>query len=150
MVLRVPGAAPQAITRPIGQIDFAPTVLGLLGVDASSLPYVGRNQLGAPGEEPLIRRKGSWVDASHLFLLRGPTNGSHCYDRGTLRDVALSECESATTLAIRKALTQRRMQEHDLQQRLSGRLSANAAVHWPAIAQPSPLADRPLKSCGCW
>ena len=129
MVIRAAGVAPQAIARPVGQLDFAPTVLGLLGIDASTLPYVGRNQLGSPGDEPTIRRKGSWVDSRHLFLLRGENNGSHCYDRTTLQDAALAECEAATPFAVRKALTQRRMQELDLQQRLYARMAADAAVH---------------------
>ncbi len=94
MVMRVPGDSPQRIDRPVGQLDFAPTMLGLLCVDASTMPYVGRNALGSPGDEPVIRRKGSWVTSRHLFLLRGPTNGSHCYDRATLQDVALTECEA--------------------------------------------------------
>lgn len=128
LMIRFAGVAPQTIDRPVGQLDFAPTVLGLLGVDASTLPYVGRNQLGAPGEEPIIRRKGSWEDSKHLFLLRGPTNGSHCYDRASLRDVALAECEADAPIAIRKALTQRYMQGLDLQQRLYLRMTADAAA----------------------
>jgi len=126
MMVRVPGAAPEVVSKPVGQLDFAPTMLNLLGIDASNLPYVGRNVLGSPGEEPIIRRKGSWVTAKHLFLLRGPTNGSHCYDRKTLQDVALSECEADSATAIRKALLPRRIAELDLQQRLYSRLTADA------------------------
>ena len=125
MIIRIPGATAESITRPIGQLDFAPTVLGLMGVDASVLPYVGRNILGAPGDEPIIRRKGSWVTASHLFLLRGPSNGSHCYDRQTLQDVALAECERESAVAIRKSLLPRRIPQLDLQQRLYARLAAD-------------------------
>jgi phosphoglycerol transferase MdoB-like AlkP superfamily enzyme len=128
LVIRVPGVAPQVIARPVGQLDFAPTVLGLLGIDASQLPYVGRNELGSPGDEPIIRRKGSWEDGDHLFLLRGPSNGSHCYERKTLQDVALSECEDDAPAAIRKALTQRRMQELDMQQRLHARMTADSTA----------------------
>lgn len=127
MVVMVPGAAAQVINRPVGQLDFAPTMLDLLGVDASNLPYVGRNVLGAPDEEPIIRRKGSWVTSKHLFLLRGPTNGSHCYDRTTLQDVPLADCETDSAAAIRKALVPRRIAELDLQQRLYSRLTADSA-----------------------
>jgi phosphoglycerol transferase MdoB-like AlkP superfamily enzyme len=128
MMVRVPGAAPQLITKPLGQLDFAPTILNLLGIDASSLPYVGRNVLGSPGEEPIIRRKGSWVTEQHLFLLRGPANGSHCYDRKTLQDVPLGECDAESATALRKALLPRRIAELDLQQRLYARLAADAAT----------------------
>ena len=34
---------------------FAHTLLSLLGVDAGGLPFVGRNLLGAPGDEPILR-----------------------------------------------------------------------------------------------
>ncbi len=125
MVIRVPGAAPQEISCAVGHVDFAPTVLGLLGFDASGLPYVGRNSLGSPGEEPVIRRKGSWVSPSHLFLLRGRNHGAHCYDRRTLLDVPLAECEAESAIALRKALLGRRISQQDLQQRLSARLTAD-------------------------
>lgn len=128
MMVRVPGVAPQLITRPVGQVDFAPTILGLLGIDASSLPYVGRNMLGAPGEESIIRRKGSWVTEKYLFLLRGPSNGSHCYDRKTLLDVPLADCEAESATALRTALLPRRIVELDLQQRLYSRMAADAAT----------------------
>jgi lipoteichoic acid synthase len=128
MMVRVPGAAAQVVTRPAGQVDFAPTILNLLGIDASSLPYVGRNMLGSPGEEPIIRRKGSWVTERHLFLLRGPANGSHCYDRKTLLDVPLADCEAESATALRKALLPRRISELDLQQRLYSRMAADVAT----------------------
>ena len=127
LVIRVPGAAAHAITMPVGQLDFAPTVLGLLGVDSAPLPYVGRNVLASPADEPVIRRKGSWVDSRYLFLLRGPTNGSHCYDRTTMLDVPMAQCDAGSALALRKALTPRRVHAFDLQQRLAARLAADAA-----------------------
>lgn len=128
MMVRVPGAPAQLISKPVGQIDFAPTIVNLLGIDASNLSYVGRNMLGSPGEEPIIRRKGSWVTEQHLFLLRGPANGSHCYDRKTLLDVPLANCEADSASAVRKALLPRRIAELDLQQRLYSRLAADAAT----------------------
>jgi phosphoglycerol transferase MdoB-like AlkP superfamily enzyme len=138
LVMHVPGRPPVVITRPTGQIDFAPTVLGLLGIDAAPLPYIGRNQLGEPGDEPVLRRKGSWVDAAHLFVLRGDGHGSHCYERTTLKDVPLSDClDSRSEVAIRKALLPRQMSAFDLQQRLFARLSADAAGrHLRSTAAP--------------
>ena len=35
------------LTIPAGQTDVAPTLLSLLGIDASPLPFLGRNLLGA-------------------------------------------------------------------------------------------------------
>ena len=127
LAIRIPGSRPVRIDRPVGQLDFAPTILGILGIDAAPMPFVGRNQLGQPGDEPIIHRKGGWVDASHLFLLRGPSHGSHCYDVRTLTDVPVAECDAGNALATRKALMPRRIQEFDLQQRLFARLQAELA-----------------------
>lgn len=55
----------------------------------------------------------------------GPNHGSPCYDRKTLQDVPLAECEQESAPAIRKALLSRRIQELDLQQRLYARLAAD-------------------------
>jgi membrane-anchored protein YejM (alkaline phosphatase superfamily) len=45
------GAVPIAA----GQTDFAPTLLALLGIDPSRLPYIGRNLLGRPADVPIVR-----------------------------------------------------------------------------------------------
>lgn len=137
LMIRAPGDHPETVTKTIGQVSFAPTVLGLLGIDPSPLPYVGRNALGNIGVEPVIRRNGGWVDEQHLFLLRGPTNGSHCFDRATLQDVDLAECGDGAPLAIRKALLQRRIQEFDLQQRIYARLLVDPRKAHPRTADTS-------------
>ena len=118
LVIKVPGSSAQRIEVPVGQVDLAPTVLNLLGIDAAGLPYVGRNLLGSPGDEPVVRRNGSWVDARHLFLLRSSTTGTHCYDRARLIDVPLKECEAGSATAALQVEMARRVREFDLQQRL--------------------------------
>lgn len=115
LVIRVPGGPAARIDLPIGQVDIAPTLLALLGVDAAALPYAGRNALGAPGNEPVVRRDGSWVDARHLYLLRGSTTGTHCYDRERLDDVPLAECAAGSAFAARAVEMSRRVREFDLQ-----------------------------------
>jgi phosphoglycerol transferase MdoB-like AlkP superfamily enzyme len=59
-----------------GQIDFAPTLLALLGIDPAPLPYGGRNLLGTPGDPPVPRPYGAWLNDAHLFV------GREVYDRG--------------------------------------------------------------------
>lgn len=118
LVIRVPGGQAERIDLPIGQVDMAPTLLALLGVDAAALPYAGRNALGTPGNEPVVRRDGSWVDARHLYLLRGRTTGTHCYDRERLDDVPLAECAEGSAFAARAVEMSRRVREFDLQRRL--------------------------------
>lgn len=119
VVIRVPGQSPARIDAPAGQLDLAPTLLGLLGIDAAALPYAGRNLLGTPGAEPVVRRDGSWVDARHLFIQGGKTFGTHCYDRATLADVPLTACAEGSALAARQVEMSRRVREFDLQGRLS-------------------------------
>jgi arylsulfatase A-like enzyme len=126
LVIKVPGSSAQRIEVPVGQVDLAPTVLNLLGIDAAGLPYVGRNLLGSPGDEPVVRRNGSWVDARHLFLLRSGTTGTHCYDRARLIDVPLKECEAGSATAALQVEMARRVREFDLQQRLLAESFASA------------------------
>lgn len=118
LVVRLPGGGPARFDFPVGQVDFAPTMLGLLGVDAAPFPYAGRNVLGAPGSEPVVRRDGSWVDAEHLFVLRGKASGTHCFDRATLRDLPIAACAAGTALADRQVALSQRVRELNLQQRL--------------------------------
>ena len=118
LVIHMPGGIAQRIDVPVGQVDLAPTVLNLLGIDAAALPYVGRNLLGSPGDEPVVRRDGSWVDARHLFLQRSGAIGTHCYDRARLIDVPLAECEAGSATAALQVEMARRVREFDLQQRL--------------------------------
>lgn len=128
LVILVPGGRPERFDLPAGQIDLAPSLLGVLGVDAASLPYAGRNLFGNPGHEPVVRRDGSWIDADLLFLAKGKTTGTHCFDRATLGDLPLAACAPGSALAARQVEMSRRVREFDLQKRL--------AVAGPAPATP--------------
>jgi phosphoglycerol transferase MdoB-like AlkP superfamily enzyme len=64
-------------TMPAGQTDVAPTLLALLGIDPSPLPYLGRNLFGSP-DGPVPRPYGEWIDAHHLFLSR--SSALACYE----------------------------------------------------------------------
>src|SRR5262249_35973221 len=61
----------RSIDIPAGQTDLAPTVLGLMGIDARALPYVGRNVLGNAGDVPVVRPFGDWLDRGHIMVARG-------------------------------------------------------------------------------
>ena len=84
LLLKVPG---QARARPTGavpvaagQTDFAPTLLALLGIDPADLPYAGRNLLGNPGDLPLPRPYGDWLDRTHLFMSGSSSDrGGACF-----------------------------------------------------------------------
>jgi lipoteichoic acid synthase len=82
LFVRVPGTSETVPSRrvnvPAGQTDLAPTLLGLLGIEAAALPYVGHNLLGATADPPIVRPFGDWIDGRHLMIARG-VNARACY-----------------------------------------------------------------------
>jgi len=121
LIIHVPGvAAPvKALTLPAGHADAAPTVLGLLGVDAAPYPFIGRNLLGAPGTGPVVGEYRCWRDATHLYLRRGPELGDgQCIDLATMNEVGSRDCATGFEEALRQVEISRLVLEHDLQQRL--------------------------------
>jgi len=118
--VRVPGGADRHVrgarAMPAGQTDFAPTLLALLGIDASNLPYVGRNLLGAPGDAPVLRPYGDWIDSRRLMLTTG--NDRACYALPDRMSLALGACRAADDAARRTHDISRIVVTSDLQQRL--------------------------------
>jgi lipoteichoic acid synthase len=115
LFVRVPGGPTGVNDVPAGQTDFAPTLLSLLGVDASTLPYVGRNLLGTPGDGPVPRPYGDWIDRAHLFFARGAA--SACYDRVRVR-AAVGACDDGNRRVRREREVSRLVVASDLQARL--------------------------------
>ncbi len=111
---------------PAGQTDLAPTLLALLGIDPAPLPYVGRNLLGAPGDQGVPRPYGDWLDASHLFLSRGAD--PVCYDVAGGSAVSAGDCRAADAPARRERELSRLVVIDDLQARLRAELAARLAV----------------------
>jgi len=101
-----------------GQTDVAPTLLSLLGIDASPLPFVGRNLLGAPGDGPVSRPYGDWLDAHHLLVSHGAA--TVCYDVASRTAVPPDACRTSDALARRTRDISRLVILEDLQERLRG------------------------------
>jgi lipoteichoic acid synthase len=124
-------------SMPAGQTDLAPTVLSLLGIDAASLPYLGRNLLGAGVDRPVLRPYGDWLDARHLFLSGAPDTA--CYDLASRRPGPASDCAEEDTFARRARNLSRLIVIEDLQQALRARLAGDPArTRGPAPTSPSP------------
>ena len=105
-------------TLPAGQTDVAPTLLSLLGIDASPLPYLGRNLLGAPGDVPVPRPYGDWLDAHHLFVAHAAA--PVCYDLKARAIGPPDACRATSALARRARDISRLVVVDDLQDRLRG------------------------------
>jgi phosphoglycerol transferase MdoB-like AlkP superfamily enzyme len=114
---------PHVVPAAMGQSDFAPTLLSLVGIDAAALPFVGRNVLGRPGDAPVVRPYGDWIDRSHLFLNRGAVErGPVCYQVLGLRQVETDSCGPTTAAAALTRKVSRLVIGEDLQQRVGDRL----------------------------
>jgi phosphoglycerol transferase MdoB-like AlkP superfamily enzyme len=103
---------------PAGQTDFAPTLLGLLGIDAAPLPYMGRNVLNAPDDTPVLRPYGDWIDRGHLFIApRSAAAPAACFTAdGAPLD--LHACDRGREAAFSARTVGRTVVTADLQSRL--------------------------------
>jgi lipoteichoic acid synthase len=108
-----------ARSAPAGQTDMAPTLLALLGIDPTPLPYVGRNLLASP-DAPVVRPYGDWLDAHHLFLTH-PANAV-CYDLHRRTAVPAASCSETDRSARAARQVSRLVVTEDLQQRLRDRM----------------------------
>ncbi len=77
LLVRLPGGAHAGeVHDPGGQVDLAPTLAGLLGLDLGETAFLGRDLLaGAPGE--VAFPQGAALDREHLFLPGGDLG--RCY-----------------------------------------------------------------------
>jgi phosphoglycerol transferase MdoB-like AlkP superfamily enzyme len=107
-----------------GQTDFGPTLLGLLGIDAAALPYVGRNLLGNPGDPPLVRPRGNWLDAHHLFFAGNPDYMA-CFDVTATAYDARTACDDEDARAQAERETSHLVIVSDLQEELRNALRAS-------------------------
>jgi hypothetical protein len=105
--------------RPAGQSDFAPTLLSLFGIDAAPLPFLGRNLFGRPGDGPIVRPYGNWIDGSHMHIARGQGDRRpSCYDRASALPADERACDAAGGAARAARDVSRLVVADDLQQRL--------------------------------
>ncbi len=122
--VRVPGAvdlsaATGAEARSAGQTDFAPTLAALLGVDPAPLPWMGRNLLGTPGNPPVVRPYGQWLDQGHLFLEDAAApGGGLCYAIGDHALAPEAACAANEAQARRAREVSRLVIADDLQQEI--------------------------------
>ncbi len=105
-------------TVPAGQIDFAPTLLSLMGIDPSGYPFLGRDLLSEPIDRPVVHPGGSWIDGRHLWV-RGGKRTAGCWDLDTRKRVSSQFCQPGIQEAASQLEISDRLLLNDLQGRIS-------------------------------
>jgi len=78
---------------------------------------MGRNLLGEPGDPPIVRPYGAWLDRAHLFLSSDQGAGE-CHGAADAALLAPAACRDADAAARRARDIGRLVVAHDLQQQL--------------------------------
>ena len=122
VIIRAPGVGglQRRVEFPAGLSDLPPTIAALLGIDPQDLPWLGRNILGSPVDEPVIWGVNGWVDESLIHRTANPVG---CWDRATGRKMSEEMCSEGSDRALRMRRVATLILEGDLQQRLGTALS---------------------------
>jgi phosphoglycerol transferase MdoB-like AlkP superfamily enzyme len=118
LFINVPGADLLRGERavPAGHADVAPTLLALLGVDATPYAFVGRNLLGEYVDGPVVGEYGCWRTSTHLFLQGdGSLDDGACIELATMAPVPSAACREGFYEAMRTEEVSSLVLEHDLQ-----------------------------------
>lgn len=124
-------------TAPVGLVDLAPTLLGLLGRDASSLPWQGRNLHLLTRAPPAVAADwrtaaipqalmGNWLSEHLIYVSQGPgPYRGRCYRRHPrLRKTARREpCVTRAGAIERQLAVGRGVLRSDLQEELLAALA---------------------------
>ncbi len=116
LVIWAPGSTLPARTIPnvAGQTDLVPTILPLLGIDPARLPFAGRNLLGRPGRDPVVRLLGEWADDEHVWITTGETPG--CYSLASHRVLPDDVCAADSRKAALERQISTNVVDFDLQE----------------------------------
>ncbi len=102
-----------------GQIDIAPTLLSLMGVDPSGYAFLGRDLLSEPAYQPIVHPSGEWTDGRYLWVSAERRQTRSCWDLETRARVSNQLCRPGEQAASRQLEISDRMLLNDLQGRIS-------------------------------
>ena len=120
-LIRVPGGAATGVnTTSAGQVDIAPTVASLLGIDTSTTAFFGRDLL-APGEGFVAFPNGSAVGDRELYLTADGGHGkAGCFAVGSGAQLPGERCQSLADRALQELQISWGMVESDLVAKVAG------------------------------
>ena len=114
----------QQIDIQAGQIDFAPTLLALLGVDPQPLAFLGRNLLNSPRAKPIVHPHGNWLTDDLAYLSKGKSfEEGACFGVKSMQRISVAKCQSANRQAVRELEISSQLLAHDLQDDISKQLA---------------------------
>ena len=125
LFVRLPGGAHAGTYDTLGgQIDTAPTLLGLLGIEPGEAPLLGRDLLAAPIPARVVPIfDGSAVSATRVWR---PAADARCWDRVNAATLPDEGCEVERRAADEELSLGQRIVERDLPALLAPRLRAPA------------------------
>lgn len=94
LFIHVPLQRGSVVAKTGSQIDFAPTLLHLLGINKNPLYMLGGNLLNKEKGQA-VQRVGSFMNDDYLYIApnEGQANSSSCYSLKTNKKINLSACE---------------------------------------------------------
>lgn len=102
-----------------GQIDIAPTLLSLMGVNPTDYAFLGRDLLSESAYEPIVHPGGEWTDGSYLWVSAGREQTRSCWDLDTRERVSNQLCQPGRQAASRQLEISDTLLLNDLQGRVS-------------------------------
>lgn len=86
MIIKIPGADSRTESTVGGSVDFTPTILNIMGIEAGNQPSLGRDLLNS--QEGLVAlRNGSFVTKDMVYI----SNENICYDTLTGKELPTSQ-----------------------------------------------------------
>lgn len=99
-----------------GQVDIAPTLLSLLGIDPREFRFTGVDLLAGERNEPVVKPTGSWVSQRRLLSAAATTRERpECYSMPNLEPLPLGNCSMEQQQASALLRVARAMIRLDLQ-----------------------------------